>query len=145
MATKKVDRERRAFNQEWKQKYIVKCHSDGSAIRVICNAVISVLKEYSVRRHYTTRHSTYDQYQGKVRKEKYDSLNRNLQQQQIQFTRYKDIWKSNQHQLLHFWSVGPQATTIFTWWIRQWGNSILCVNFNDYQRLLLCYIHILLT
>ncbi|XP_067936955.1 EPM2A-interacting protein 1-like [Watersipora subatra] len=42
-------------------------------------------------RHYTTRHSAYEQYSGRDRQEKYDSLSFNLQQQQQNFIRYIEI------------------------------------------------------
>ena len=91
MSARKVDKEGRLFNNEWKLSYFVRLHSDSGAICVICATVIAVLKEYNIKRHYATRHSGYDQYTGKERTEKYDSLNKNLQQQQSTFTRYKDV------------------------------------------------------
>lgn len=88
---RKVDREGRVFNSNWKLQYFIKYHGESQAICVICNQVIAVLKEYNIRRHYTTRHSTYEQYSGRARQEKYDSLSSTLQQQQQHFTRYTEI------------------------------------------------------
>ncbi|XP_067930489.1 general transcription factor II-I repeat domain-containing protein 2A-like [Watersipora subatra] len=52
----------------------------------------TVLKEYNIRRHYTTRHAQqYDQHSGRERAEKYETLSKNLASQQRLFTRYTEI------------------------------------------------------
>ena len=95
MASRKVDREGRIFNRQWKLNYFVRLHRDTSAICVICNTVIAVLKEYNIKRHYTTKHSNqYDEYTGRAREERYDGLCKNLQQQQHHFTKQDDLTRS---------------------------------------------------
>ena len=48
----KIDEERRVFNSEWCSKYIVVPHKQG----VVCQNMIQFMKEYNVKRHYTTKH-----------------------------------------------------------------------------------------
>lgn len=60
-----VDDECRIFNDEWGVEYFfVPSQSNvGKAICVICNDIITVMKEYNLRRHYDTKHaSTYAQF-----------------------------------------------------------------------------------
>lgn len=89
---RKLEQEGRVFNHEWKVKYFVKLHKNNQAICVICDTVIAALKEYNVRRHYTTRHAgTHDKYTAKEREEKYAELERKLAGQQQHFRRYNEI------------------------------------------------------
>lgn len=91
-ACRKIDKEGRIFNREWNLRYFVNLHTNkSSAICVICNVVINVLKEYNIRRHYTTRHNAYEKYEGRERQEKYAALTRNLAAQQYQFSRYNEV------------------------------------------------------
>ena len=48
------------------------------------------MKEYNVRRHYTTNHYQYESFQGERRKEKVEKLVKNLKQQQTIFTKKSD-------------------------------------------------------
>ena len=67
-AKRKLEQEGKVFNQDWKLNYFTKPHKNNQAICIICNTVITVLKEYNVRRHYTTRHADiHDKYTGKAR------------------------------------------------------------------------------
>ena len=93
MASKrKIDKEGREFNNDWKLSYFVKHHSVNQAVCVICNQIIAVLKEYNIQPHYTTRHAQqYDQHSGRERAEKYETLSKNLASQQRLFTRYTEI------------------------------------------------------
>lgn len=88
---RKVDKQGRLFNNSWKLQYFAKQHNSNQAICVICNQVVAVLKEYNLRRHYVTRHPSYDQYHGKEREEEYNNLSTNLAAQQHQFTRYNEF------------------------------------------------------
>lgn len=90
-ARRKVDKEGRVFNNDWKYKYFVKLHSENQAICVICNTVLAVLKEYNLRRHYNSCHANYDQHTGRERQEKYASLAQNLAAQQQHFNRYNEL------------------------------------------------------
>lgn len=87
---RKVDKQGRLFNTNWKLQYFVKQHNVNQAICVICDKVVAVLKEYNLRRHYAT-HTDYDKYQGREREEKFNSLSTQLTAQQYQFTRYNEI------------------------------------------------------
>ena len=68
-ATKKtkIDAERRVFNKDRSNKYFVVQHNQGS-VCVICQNTIAVMKEYNIKRHYTTKRSTiYDAVEGQDR------------------------------------------------------------------------------
>ena len=91
-AKRKIDKEGREFNSDWKLSYFVKQHSGSEAICIICNQIIAALKEYNIRRHYTTRHAQqYDQHSGRERAEKYETLSKSLVSQQRLFTRYSEL------------------------------------------------------
>ena len=58
---------------------------------LLCSESVSVMKEYTVRRHYVTKHSAkYDSFQGERRKEKVQNMIKNLKQQQSIFTKKSD-------------------------------------------------------
>lgn len=58
----------RKFKEKWKIKYF--CDYMSSAIYcLICNEKIACIKEYNIKRHYSTRHKdNYDIYIGEARK-----------------------------------------------------------------------------
>ena len=89
---RKLEQEGRVFNDDWKLRYFVKLHANNQAICVICNTTIAALKEYNVRRHYSTRHAdSYDKYTEKEREEKYATLSTKLANQQQHFRRYTEL------------------------------------------------------
>ena len=53
----KIDVEVRVFNSEWCSKYLVVQHNQG-VVCLVCQNTIALMKEYSVKRHYTTKHSS---------------------------------------------------------------------------------------
>jgi len=53
----KIDSECRGFKEQWNIDYFV-TESNYKALCVICNDTIAVLKEYNIRRHYETKHSS---------------------------------------------------------------------------------------
>jgi hypothetical protein len=79
---RKVDLECRVFNEQWTQKYLSVQNKD-RAVCLICKDSVSVFKECNMKRHYHARHKEkYDVFQGQVRTDKYNSLQRALLHQQ---------------------------------------------------------------
>lgn len=61
---RKVDVEHRLFNEDWREKYLFTL-SKGKPVCLICSESVAVQKEYNLKRHYETKHSTkYDIYKG---------------------------------------------------------------------------------
>ena len=86
---RKIDDEGRLFNKEWSDKYFVVQHNHG-AVCVICQTTIAVMKEYNIKRHYTTKRSTiYDAVVGQDRVNKLEEMIKSLTKQQAVFTGYK--------------------------------------------------------
>lgn len=70
MSTKKrkISDEHRAFNEKWELDYFI-CNNNNKIQCMICMQVISVSKEYNVKRHYTTLHEEkYKKHVGEARK-----------------------------------------------------------------------------
>ena len=57
------------------------------ALCLICSKTVSVLKEYNLKRHYSTKNSQYDSLVGRPREEKAEKLRKALIGQQIFFTK----------------------------------------------------------
>ena len=53
----KIDDKGRVFNSEWCTKYFVVPHNQG-AVCLVCQSTIAVIKEYNVKRHCTSKHSS---------------------------------------------------------------------------------------
>ena len=71
---RKIDDEGRIFNKDWSSKYFVIQHNQGT-VCVICQTTIAVMKEYNIKRHYTTKHSTiYDAVEGQDRVDKLEEM-----------------------------------------------------------------------
>ena len=67
---RKIDDEGRVLNSEWCSKYIVDPHNHG-VVCLICQNTISVMKEYNVTLHYTTKHSSqFDEILGQAQVDK---------------------------------------------------------------------------
>ena len=56
--TRKIDSERRAFKSKWTSKYLFK-KVGSSAVCLICQKSIAVLKEYNIYRHFISNHANY--------------------------------------------------------------------------------------
>ncbi|KAA0724133.1 hypothetical protein E1301_Tti022208 [Triplophysa tibetana] len=88
---RKVDRENRKFQSEWTEKYLftvpttaLKRGTD-RPVCLLCNESVAVAKEYNVKRHFTTKHSSFSaQYQeGSVeRQRRIDRLVTSFEQSQ---------------------------------------------------------------
>lgn len=55
---RKVDLEGRMWNESWNKKYLFIFHNH-DAFCLVCNVKIAVLKEYNLKRHFTTTHPQY--------------------------------------------------------------------------------------
>ncbi|CAM1308827.1 Uncharacterised protein r2_g1895 [Pycnogonum litorale] len=86
---RKIDDEGRIFNNDWSNKYFVVQHNQ-CAVCVICQTTIAVMKEYNIKRHYTTKHSTiYDTLVGQARVDKLEQMTKSIKKQQGVFTYHK--------------------------------------------------------
>ena len=64
---RKLTNSNRHFNSIWEEKYLF-VETKGKPQCLICLQIVSVPKEYNLKRHYETRHkSQYEQYDGDVR------------------------------------------------------------------------------
>ena len=55
---RKVDGERRVFKKEWTTKYFFN-EVGSTAVCLICQKNVAVVKEYNIRRHFDTNHANY--------------------------------------------------------------------------------------
>ncbi|XP_046863687.1 EPM2A-interacting protein 1-like [Xenia sp. Carnegie-2017] len=86
---RKIDDEKRIFNKDWSNKYFVVQNNQG-AVCVICQTTIAIMKEYNIKRHYTTTHAKiYDAVQGQDRENKLEEMIKSLTKQQAVLTGYK--------------------------------------------------------
>uniref|UniRef100_A0AAG5DQE7 SPIN-DOC-like zinc-finger domain-containing protein n=1 Tax=Anopheles atroparvus TaxID=41427 RepID=A0AAG5DQE7_ANOAO len=87
---RKIGDECRQFQEEWRLKYFFAKHGE-KALCVICNEIVSVLKEYNLRRHYQTKHEEkYRQWEGEERSEKFSKLHHQISFQKAMFTKLSD-------------------------------------------------------
>ena len=64
---RKMYDEGRVYNNEWCSKYLVVTHNQG-VVCLVCQNTIAVIKEYNVKRHFTTTHSAqFDEILGQAR------------------------------------------------------------------------------
>jgi hypothetical protein len=53
--TRKVCDEGRVFKEDWTSEYFF-IESDGKPVCLICQRMVSVMKEYNIKRHYDSEH-----------------------------------------------------------------------------------------
>ena len=83
------DDEGKVFNSEWFTKFFVVPHNQ-DAVCLVCQSTIAVIKEYNVKRYYTSKHSfQFDEIFGQSRVDKIEHLKTSIEKQQIDFTTYK--------------------------------------------------------
>ena len=82
---RKVDIEARSFNDNWTEKYF-STNFKNKPTCLICKQAIAVIKEYNIQRHYNSNHQDYKAYIGQIRKDRVESLKRELSVQQTIFT-----------------------------------------------------------
>ena len=76
-AKRKVSEENREFNFNWEDRYFF-INNNGKSQCLVCLQVISVPKEFNVKRHYRTLHEKkYSQYHGTSREAILKELKRN--------------------------------------------------------------------
>lgn len=82
---RKVDTECRQFQEKWTDEYYFFIMHNGKPVCLLCNESISVLKEFNIKRHYSTKHITQHTLTGQLRKDKIQKLITNLNKQQQMF------------------------------------------------------------
>ena len=88
---RKIDSECRIFNEQWTYDYFFTQYKE-RAVCLICQNIVSVFKEYNLRRHYETQHEDkYDCLVGDVRKNKILKLKNTLTTQQNVFVKQKQL------------------------------------------------------
>ena len=86
---RKIDDEGSVFNSEWCTKYFAVPHNQG-AVCLVCQSTIAVIKEYNVKGHYTSKHSSqFDKIAGQARVDKIEHLKKSIGKQQSVFTTCK--------------------------------------------------------
>ena len=81
---RKLADENRAFDEAWTERYFVIEHKN-CVLCVIRHATIAVQKEYSVKRHYTTKRAKFDEITGQARVNRVAALRKNVAAQQNVF------------------------------------------------------------
>ncbi|XP_069469912.1 general transcription factor II-I repeat domain-containing protein 2-like [Ambystoma mexicanum] len=88
---RKIDSVCRIFKEQWTYDYFSIQYKE-RAVCLICQNIVSVFKEYNLRRHYETQHKDkYDCLVGEVRKDKILKLKNTLTAQQNTFVKQKQL------------------------------------------------------
>lgn len=84
---RKIDSECRAFQNKWINQYFV-IENKGKVMCLVCRELISVLKEYNIKRHYESKHKVkYDSLYGQLRKIEVKKLQKALTGEQTIFSK----------------------------------------------------------
>lgn len=78
---RKVDTEGRVFKESWTNDYLFIQRGAG-AVCLVCNEKVAVLKEYNLKRHYTTKHPAEQRLTGERRKKRVTTLKASVMAQQ---------------------------------------------------------------
>lgn len=100
---RKVDREGRRFQDKWKFEYFF-TEIRNNCVCLICQETVAVFKEFNIKRHYQTKHASYDKLNGNERSEKVKQLEAVLTAQQSFFTRARE---SNENATKASYEVDP--------------------------------------
>ena len=85
---RKIAEEKRKFNIQLTEKYFVP-ELFGNIICLICNDMISVCKEYNIKRHYAMKHEPeYQMFNEERRKTKIEELTKAIRSQQANLQKY---------------------------------------------------------
>ena len=85
---RKTDDVGRVFNSEWCTRFIIVPHNQG-VFYLVCQITIAVMKEYDIKRYYTTKHlSQFDKIVGQARVDKIEHLKNSIKKQGV-FTPHK--------------------------------------------------------
>ena len=91
---RKVDKEGCCFQGRWKSEYFF-IGSRNNCVCLVCHETVSVYKEYNVKRHYETKHtSTFNKLSEADRAEKAKQLEDSLATQQLYFKQTRESNKS---------------------------------------------------
>ncbi|XP_066903286.1 general transcription factor II-I repeat domain-containing protein 2-like, partial [Halyomorpha halys] len=78
------DTEGRQFQEKLTEEFFFTLHN-GKPICLLCNEYISVMKEFNIKRHYSTKHPMLLSLTGQIGKHKIQKLTANLEKQQQMF------------------------------------------------------------
>ncbi|XP_050059755.1 general transcription factor II-I repeat domain-containing protein 2-like [Aphis gossypii] len=93
---RKIDIENRSYKESWESDYLI-ANNNGKLQCLVCMNIVSVPKEYNVRRHYTTMHEKkYATYTNESRRALVTDLKKKLKQQTGMFSK---ILRSQTHSL----------------------------------------------
>jgi ribosomal protein L34E len=112
--------EKRAFNEEWENKYMVLQKPDSSeqvAVCAICGKEINQIKSYAMQRHYTTHEQEVQTIYGNpvTRKTRLDKVKNELIQQQKKmkiFLSRNELRLANSESMFRYWQA---SQAIFGW------------------------------
>jgi len=94
---RKIDSERRAFNNNWMPKYFF-TEIDNKGVCLLCNQSVAVLKEYNISCHYATKHGHYgNNLSAAERQTRATELDRKLARQQNALVKSTLAQKSSTH------------------------------------------------
>ena len=82
---RKTEEERRKFQSSWELKYFF-VELDNAAMCLVCRKKIQVFKQYNIKNHYKSLHSTPDTFTSENREEKLKKLKVNFSGEQGLFT-----------------------------------------------------------
>lgn len=78
---RKITNEHRVYNDRWESDYLI-TNNNNKLQCIVCMQVLSIPKEYNMKRHYTTLHEkTFQQYTGESRKAIITDYKKKLKQQ----------------------------------------------------------------
>lgn len=85
---RKIDDEGRKFQERWELNYF--CVQVNNKITcLICKEIISVTKEYNIKRHYSSNHEKeFSGIEGKIREEKLKAMKNSFHNQQRGLTKF---------------------------------------------------------
>ncbi|CAH1105999.1 unnamed protein product [Psylliodes chrysocephalus] len=87
---RKVTDEHRSFQEKWTNLYLFVCVGE-KPVCLVCNESVSVMKEYNIKRHYDSKHSSkFAYFQGQLRLDKVEVLKKQLQRQQHSFNKQNE-------------------------------------------------------
>lgn len=87
---RKVTDEGRLFQEKWTNLYLFVCVGE-KPICLVCNESVAVAKEYNIKRHYDSKHSSkFAHLEGQLRIDKVESLKKQLERQQHSFRKHNE-------------------------------------------------------
>lgn len=99
---RKIDSENRNYKESWESDYFI-VENNGKLQCLVCMQVVSVPKEYNVRRHYSTMHENkYATYTDESRRTLVADLKKKLKQQTGMFSK---VFHSQKHSLFASYAV----------------------------------------